>query len=382
MSETEEKAMDAALDEETEADVDTGTPNGDEANDELHEGRQSAGDDQEGKDIEERGSAGDSDSENDEVDDDSDQEDGTDAQDEQEEDQDDSSNDGGDDDSSSSDEDDESSSDDGDEGTHRPAHVTEDGRKLSAYEIMRLERIKRNREKLAMLGLQGKEGGGVLGKKPVDPRKDNKQKKSKSPAQKRSSLSRRTKAKSVNYAEPPTSVASLLKADKEEKKKAAKDKPAKPSREPKTKDRSERMDKWIHLEFKRIKGQKTQCLKQAKRNVRLAEREIKYWKGRAEKWQRRHKRKQEAEKVVKEFERERDVLGKSAKELLQEIDGRMPELIEVAECYDNKFEVCINAFPSLLPYHLFLSFSICLRLTRRRLNVRNERKRESKRKTR
>lgn len=205
-------------------------------------------------------------------------------------------------------------------------NFSSDGREISAYEQLRLDRIRRNKEKLAQLGLQGQEGSGVLGKK----RTKKRPRKKKEEIKMRSSLSRHTKQKPMNYAEPSNSVSALLR-----KQSAALKKSSSSSR--KSKGISERMDKFIHLEFKRMQGHKTTVVKRTNRFVKHATRELAYWS------------KRKTGKVVNlsenrlatklRHEEERQHLGSTAKEFLQQIDARMPELLDAAAKYDSKYEV-------------------------------------------
>lgn len=239
---------------------------------------------------------------------------------------------------SEDDDDEDSEDDDEDDNDDDPAsatHVTQDGRTLSHYEFLRQERIKRNKQYLTSLGLEGQGGGLGTAKSAAKP-KAKKTKKAFSPSQKRSSLSRRTKTASVNYTEPSISVASLLRTI-DGKKELSKKKEPKERVERKTK---ERMEKFVYLEFKSIQAFKKKVLVQAERNVRNSNKEIKYWKKRATIWERRQKRKQEQRKTVAQFVQERrDLGGGTAKKLLQEIDNRMPEILAAVERYDDVFEV-------------------------------------------
>ena len=100
--------------------------------------------------------------------------------------------------------DDESSSDD-DSDEKAPVHTTADGHEISEYEMLRLERIKRNRDYLAQLGLEG-----ALGKKrPVQKKK--KKIVQVEPNERRSSLSRRSKERSINYLDSSASITQLVK---------------------------------------------------------------------------------------------------------------------------------------------------------------------------
>jgi len=243
------------------------------------------------------------------------------------------------------------------------AYVTEDGRTLSEYEIQRLERIKRNRAYLAQLGLAGKDGGGVLGKK------KKKERPRKAPTEEKPVIrrvSRRSKAKPVTYTEPSASVRDLLRvADKKatnapvdlklsspEKadmgvQEAEPPKQPPPNSKPKKRSVNDRQEQFVYLEFLSIQSSKNQSLRQAERNVRTAEKEVKYWHKLVQRWERRKQRQSEAQRQRQTEVRERAELGgHSIKEVLQEIDSRMPEIAETVKRYDDLLQVrsqdCVN----------------------------------------
>jgi hypothetical protein len=218
-------------------------------------------------------------------------------------------------------------------------YLDEEGRPLSAYEILRLERIKRNRQKLAQLGL-AKPKDAVLGSenseaklnKPPRPRKSE----AALPQRARSS---RTK-KNLNYAEPPVSVRSLVKTSedgKEETKQvrgvvdSAKVADATAFSERKrTWDReTERLPQDIYREFKRIRSHKRDILIEAQRAARNADKEIRYWTKRVEKYEKTFLRKKDEtdEKVA--------LGGVTSRELLQSIDARLPEIQQAVRDYED-----------------------------------------------
>lgn len=270
---------------------------------------------------------GDDDGENDDSDDNASSDDNNDKDDDQDDDQDDQ---------------DENSSDDdgGNNGRAGASAASPDGRQLSDYELLRQERIKRNKQYLTALGLEGTgaSGGVKASGKPIK-----RKRKRVSPSQKRSSLSRRTK-ESVNYTEPPASVASLIRTADKKKEEGNKDGPPKPQSERKTKDPVNRLEKFVFLEFKSIKAHKRTVLSQAEKNLGKASKEVKYWKKNAEVFERRQQRKLdrkvEQAKIVKRLEDERRQLGGgTAKDLLRDIDNRMPDILAAAARYDVKLEV-------------------------------------------
>lgn len=206
--------------------------------------------------------------------------------------------------------------------------LDEEGRPLSVYEIQRLERIKRNRELLAQLGLQGKgDGGGVLGKKtPAGSRRKSESKNEQVVVERRQTISRKSKLNRKSYKEPSKSVRSLLRdADKESASAQKKTPQPKAPRKP----RSDRMSKEIYEAFQQITTKKKRVLKQAQRNVRYSSKEVKYWKKRINALGKPVARK-------REDLREKSVLeGKTGREFVQIIDERMTEIVETLETYED-----------------------------------------------
>eukprot|EP00977_Amphora_coffeiformis_P008882 scaffold2013_cov139-Amphora_coffeaeformis.AAC.2 len=267
---------------------------------------------------------GDDDDEQDEDNDDEDEQDNE----EEEEDQDDAEE-------EDDEEEDDSSDDDEDDESSVKKVLTEDGREISEYEMLRLERIRRNKEKLAALGLEGQHGGGVLGEKKKSAKKKKKPRPSiEHTGPKRSSLSRRSKGKITHYAAELPSVRQLLQGTTAVKKEKSEKK------QKKSKDPSERMDRVLHDEFRRIRSEKKTILRQAERDNRAATKEVKYWKNQVQISKRRELREQKRQVLqVHKREEEKEVLGgKTARQMLQEVDKRMPELLQAAEKYDEKYE--------------------------------------------
>jgi hypothetical protein len=243
------------------------------------------------------------------------------------------------------------------------AMAAEDGRQLSEYEILRLERIKRNREYLAKLGLDN----------PADVATEPDKKKSKigrpkrEPSavdmiERRTSISRRTKMKPVSYVEPSVSVRDILRTIEGKVKDANGDKstvthtvdasaelePPPNMRKPTDYDtlprritkKEHRMENYIWAEFRRLKSIKSSTLKKAERALRLAEKEVKYWRNRFTIWERRNERRLEAERQRQnEALQKQQFGGKTMRELLSEIDQRMPIMLQAVEQYDNAIMV-------------------------------------------
>jgi hypothetical protein len=234
------------------------------------------------------------------------------------------------DDSDSSDDDDSSSEEDSDEEEPSSQNVastptvvtTEDGHTLSAYEVQRLERIRRNKEYLASLGLEKNKPKKPAPKKPKPARR-------KPPdIKRRSSISRASKEK-VTYSE--------RKKDKEEddSKKEAKE----PWKRPKE-DRSKRMERFIHDEFRRIGKEQRHHLKRAKKNVRAADVEYRIAKQRAERYDKKRAKQLEYQKSIELIQEERRALGgKTAKEMSQEVNSRWYEIAMAIRNFDERFNV-------------------------------------------
>jgi len=210
-----------------------------------------------------------------------------------------------------------------DQGQDADAEESDDQYELSEYERMRLERIQRNREYLARLGLEGKEGEGVLGrggnKKRKKKKKVDDQKPPPEPTRSVPSRSSKTKARESISAPEPTIQSLIVKKKKSKPKK----------------DVNNRMDKWIHQEFRRLQGRKTQALKQAERDVRAAQREIKYWTVLRDK---KRNKSTTTDNTRKMYQTEKALLlGRTSRQFLREVDQRANELIEACELYDDEF---------------------------------------------
>jgi hypothetical protein len=172
------------------------------------------------------------------------------------------------------------------------------------------------------LGLEGKEGSVWGEKKKVKKRQRNKS--SIEPTQKRSSLSRSSK-KEINY----NAVIDLRllqpralhhTAEKKERKKAT--------------PKKQRLPQFLYFEFKRIKSNRKQNVKQAKRNLKAAEKEVRHARRQADRYLVGKQRQLEVERIQKEHEEDCKLLGCTKLELLQEIDRRTPELLQVTYQYD------------------------------------------------
>jgi len=262
-----------------------------------------------------------------------------------------------------------------------PPHLAEssdedEDHELSQYELLRLERIKRNREYLSQLGLDNPDM--MKGRKIVKKRK-----RKKPPQDLSSKRSSGRVRKTINYTEPSNSVRKLLK-----------DTQPKISNPPNRKKRSSislpknnqhRMERFIFREFQRLKSHKSQVLKDTRRVVGAAEKEVAYWKKQVDLWQKRQERKRLNEIRKKEMEEQRAGFGGGTlKELLQNIDRRMPELLSAIERYDEEYVVgLVNLlFCFLLLLCMCVCMCLCLwhRLTpttfRLQVELKNKRQRD------
>lgn len=234
---------------------------------------------------------------------------------------------------SSSDE--ESSSDDDDKSKEEgkvAAATTEDGHQLSAYELQRLERIRRNKEYLASLGLEKNK---PWPQKPQPARK----KRDSVKLARRSSLSRTTKAKPISYSENPTPRwQKATSGDASATQSVTSETP------PQRKKKQPRMERFIYDEFKRIEAAVKRSFKIANRNMREADIAYRYASKEAERYERKHKRELEYKRSLEELERERNVLGCTAKEMLQEVDSRIHEIQSALRAFDHRFHVrlCVS----------------------------------------
>ncbi len=241
----------------------------------------------------------------------------------------------------SDDDDDGDSKEESDEDEKQP--TDEYGRPLSAYEIMRLERIKRNKAKLAQLGLEqngGKRSGTLLGEHEENMRKrkalKKKEKKEKEVIVMRRSMSRRTKGKNINYSEP--TVAEFKLPPSERKKDKSNDKPEEKEMDEKTKaamlDKKARKEKrenrvplFIYQELKQVEKTRRHAVRTAEKLVRASEKEMRIIKRQVDAIGRREKQRKEKKElkafgpVINEIDRGRVQLIKT----LRKIDNNSKE---------------------------------------------------------
>lgn len=210
--------------------------------------------------------------------------------------------------------------------------VDEEGRPLSEYEIQRLERIKRNKDLLTQLGLQGKgDGSGVLGgkKKNSAPRKSESLKNDQVNVKRRQTISRKTKLNRKSYKEPSKSIRSLLRETEGGTSTTSASKKKPPPKSAPKKPRVERMSKEVYDAFQQAQARRRNLFQQAQRNVRNAEKEVKYWQKRQTAATKPGSRKRE------DLRERRALEGKTAREFIQIVDERMPEITEVIHDYEN-----------------------------------------------
>jgi len=261
--------------------------------------------------------------------------------------------------------------------------IIRDGRELSEYEILRLERIQRNKEYLANLGLEKREGhdGGFLGDRKPKPRPKKKRVAPRPPSDTIAAQrpSRRAK-EAVNYAEPKCGIAAMAREPEQckanatdgnddlqiqetpgKRDAATPSSPSSRNKEKAAKRPEERMEKFLYLEYRSIQSHKNGVLRQAERNVRAAEKAVKYWGRLAEKAERRATRKRLKEEEARvlgqmaaELREQREKMKKKQKEstgcrtikqLLKEVDQRMPELRSAVEKYDAELGVSVVIQP-------------------------------------
>ena len=222
------------------------------------------------------------------------------------------------DDDDQSDNDDDSSDSDSDE----------DGGGLSSYERKRLERIKRNQERLASLGLEQNKVAAMKAKATAaatTPKK--KQGKPKVVPVQRSRLSRRTKA-AVSYASEAPRWAEQLPSPKKRKKQVINPNSAK-----------HRMERFIFDEFRHIESARRTNPRNTEKYLRWAENEVNYARRELESKQKKLRRQQEVDDAVLALHQDRRNFGGSLRELLMDIDRRMSDIITGIRQYDEIFVV-------------------------------------------
>lgn len=195
------------------------------------------------------------------------------------------------------------------------------GRELSAYEIMRLERIRRNKAYLAQLGLEEEKKGvrNSIQKEKEQKKKDKKKRDDEVFIERRKSMARKSKAKEVDYS--GDALKALLKPQRlpSEKKQRRKEKP-----------RNLMIPRFIYREFQHIEKCKNQAVATGKRLVRAAELECRIAKRKVERHEQKMKRKAEREERKMSLHTKRKM-----QPLVQEIDRRRAELKRTKKEFDS-----------------------------------------------
>ena len=204
---------------------------------------------------------------------------------------------------------------------HGVAHM------LSAYEIQRLERIKRNKAYLSNLGLDKDDDR----PKKVQQRKRERKPHSLDSSELRSS-SRRASHSQVSYTEKAPRWTEFGKST-DEKIAVKKREGLKGVR----RGEREAMDIVIYKEFLSITSERKQNLKQAEKNIRRAEIELKYYKKKADAFDRKSRREQENAEFFNQMKEKNEHLGGSLKDLFCAVEKRLPELIWAQQCFDQNF---------------------------------------------
>ena len=238
-------------------------------------------------------------------------------------------------DSRGSNSDEESSSDDDDEskedGKEVAAATTEDGHQLSAYELQRLERIRRNKEYLASLGLE-KNKPRLQKPQPARKKRDSVK------VAPRSSLSRTTKAKLISYSENPTPRwQKATSGDASATQSVTSETTQRKKKQP-------RMERFIYDEFKRIEADVKRSFKIANRNMREADIAYRYASKKAERYEKEQKRALVYKQITEKMELERKVLGCTAREMLLQVDSQMYEIQNAIRAFDQRFHVSLYVF--------------------------------------
>ena len=305
----------------------------------------------------------------------------------------------------SDDDDDDDSSDngDGDDGEgEEPTFVTvtdEFGneRTVSAYEAARIERIRRNKERLASLGLEGSSrdgrrgstsggggGGGTLlsahtaemDRKKEERRKKREQRKRELAEMRendRRSSSR--KRKQVSYTEMKESgVDGGRKSDGSGRKSSSTASNREVSKWRTERPREQRVPLFIFKELRRVESDRKKNLKRAERNSRAADIEHRFAQKNAARVEKATRKREELEHHRRQW-LERQQEKKELQEFFRAIDDRKNELIQARSVFDQEryvssvgyeradFEDCRPyIYPSLLPFYAHILFHFLLTL--------------------
>lgn len=216
----------------------------------------------------------------------------------------------------SGEENEEDESEDGSMGSEGRIASPKDDGGLSTYEKMRLERIRRNKEYLATLGLEKlEENREVKQRKTADKWEF---------LEKRETIHRRSKMKEVHYSSPKSSKRPRLSLEQENETQACSDRL---TRRPKS---SSRVSLVIYRELKAVQATRRREFKAAKKLLRVAEVELRYAKRQAAISTQKQQRilwEEQMKVAAQAFHNER----KQLLPMIQELDSRRGELLLVRD---------------------------------------------------
>lgn len=247
-------------------------------------------------------------------------------------------------DDSDSDQDDEE--EENEESSQSEQPTDEFGRPLSAYEIMRLERIKRNQSYLARLGLEkeGKTSSLLAPHKEQMKKKKPKKKKETIVLPRRSSVGRRTKAKAIDYKEKSVKSKDDLLPATERKKETKKEKARKTK---------EHLPLYLYEEFRNMETTRNRNVRTCEKLSRAAEKEVRIATNQLERLQTKEKRimekltRDEIAPIVNQIDKRRKDIIKT----LRKIDGLMEKemtLDDKQKKAEEKLAQVQEKFPTLL----------------------------------
>ena len=267
---------------------------------------------------------------------------------------------------SDDDEDDDSSDDNGDDddgnGGEEPSFVTvtdEFGneRTVSAYEAARIERIRRNKERLASLGLEGSSrdgrrgsassgagGGGTLlsahtaemeRKKEERRRKREQRKRELAEMREGDCRSSSRKRKQVSYAEIKESGVDGRKSDGSGGRKSSSTSNREVSKWRTERPREQRVPLFIFKELRRVESDRKKNLKRAERNSRAADIEYRFAQKNAMRVEKAIRKREEMEHQRRQW-LERQQEKKELQEFFRSIDDRKDDLIQARGAFDQE----------------------------------------------
>ena len=216
---------------------------------------------------------------------------------------------------------------------------------LSDYEKLRLERIRRNQEYLSRLGLEEQKNN-LRPQKRARKKKDDSAAPEETTQQRKASLRRKTEQ--VRYSD--VSMREIL----GRKPRTSEAQPRKPKPE---REIQHRMERFIYREFQRIQAERNTALKQIEQLIRRAEKESAFWKRIIEQ---QESRDQISQSRRAELDAERAIFGGlTLRELLKQIEQRIPELVQAATDYDQ--EVKVRDIALVLVSSISYSYRWCCR---------------------